>query len=60
MKYTDIEYLNVEPNDMYSDLTEKVINKCFETETLVDKNITISIFLQHQSIYKHIIKNIGI
>lgn len=28
---------------MYSDLTEKVINKCFETETLVDKNITISI-----------------
>ena len=43
MKYTDIEYLNVEPNDMYSDLTEKVINKCFETETLVDKNITISI-----------------
>ena len=43
MKYTDIEYLNVEPNDMYSDLTEKVINKCFETETLVDINITISI-----------------
>ena len=43
MKYTDIEYLNVEPNDMYSDLTEKVINKCFETENLVDKNITISI-----------------
>ena len=27
MKYTDIEYLNVEPNNMYSTLTEKVINK---------------------------------
>ena len=24
MKYADIEYLNVEPNDMYSNLTEKV------------------------------------
>ena len=57
MKYTDIEYLNVEPNDIYSNLTEKVINKCFETENLTDKNI---LFLQHQSIYKHIIKNIGI
>ena len=43
MKYTDIEYLNVEPNDIYSNLTEKVINKCFETENLTDKNITISI-----------------
>ena len=40
MKYTDIEYLNVEPNDIYSNLTEKVINKCFETENLTDKNIT--------------------
>ena len=43
MKYADIEYLNVEPNDMYSNLTEKVINKCFETEHLLDKNINISI-----------------
>lgn len=43
MKYTDIEYLNVEPNNMYSTLTEKVINKCFETENLLDKNINISI-----------------
>ena len=43
MKYTNIEYLNVEPNNMYSTLTEKVINKCFETENLLDKNINISI-----------------
>ncbi len=43
MKYADIEYLNVEPNNMYSNLTETVIDKCFETENLVDKNITISI-----------------
>ena len=43
MKYADIEYLNVEPNDMYSNLTEKVINKCFETEHLLNKNINISI-----------------
>ncbi len=43
MKYADIEYLNVEPNNMYSNLTEKVINKCFETEQLLDKNINISI-----------------
>ncbi len=43
MKYADIEFLNVEPNNMYSNLTEKVINKCFETENLLDKNINISI-----------------
>ena len=43
MKYADIEYLNVEPNNMYSNLTEKVINKCFETEQLLNKNINISI-----------------
>lgn len=43
MKYTDIEYLNVEPNEMYSNLTEKVINKCFEVENLLDKNIYVSI-----------------
>ena len=43
MKYTDIEYLNVEPNEMYSNLTEKVINKCFEVEDLLDKNIYVSI-----------------
>lgn len=43
MKYTDIEYLNVEPNEMYSNLTEKVINKCFELEDLLDKNIYVSI-----------------
>lgn len=43
MKYADIEFLNVEPNNMYSNLTEKVINKCFEIENLLDKNINISI-----------------
>lgn len=43
MKYADIEFLNVEPNNMYSNLTEKVINKCFEIEKLLDKNINISI-----------------
>lgn len=43
MKYTDIEYLNVEPNEMYSNLTEKVINKCLEVEDLLDKNIYVSI-----------------
>lgn len=43
MKYAEIEFLNVEPNKMYSELTEKVINKCFEVENLLDKNITISI-----------------
>lgn len=43
MKYTEIEYLNVEPNEMYSNLTEKVINKCFEVEDLLDKNIYVSI-----------------
>ena len=43
MKCTEIEYLNVEPNDMYSELTEKVVKKCFETENLLDKNIYVSI-----------------
>lgn len=43
MKYTDIEYLNVEPNEMYYNLTEKVINKCLEVEDLLDKNIYVSI-----------------
>lgn len=43
MKYAEIEFLNVEPNKMYLELTEKVINTCFEKENLLDKNITISI-----------------
>lgn len=43
MKCTEIEYLNVKPNEMYSDLTEKVLKKCFETEDLLDKNIYVSI-----------------
>ena len=43
MKCTEIEYLNVEPNEMYSELTEKVLKKCFETENLLDKNIYVSI-----------------
>lgn len=43
MKCTEIEYLNVEPNKMYSELTEKVLKKCFETENLLDKNIYVSI-----------------
>ena len=43
MKCTEIEYLNVEPNEMYSELTEKVLKKCFETDNLLDKNIYVSI-----------------
>ena len=43
MKCTEIEYLNVEPNEMYSELTEKVLKKCFETEHLLNKNIYVSI-----------------
>lgn len=43
MKCTEIEYLNVKPNEMYSELTEKVLKKCFETENLLDKNIYVSI-----------------
>ena len=43
MKCTEIEYLNVEPNEMYSELTEKVLKKCFEIENLLDKNIYVSI-----------------
>ena len=43
MKCTEIEYLNVKPNEMYSELAEKVLKKCFETENLLDKNIYVSI-----------------
>ena len=45
MKYTQIEYLNLEPDNTYEKLINTVIEKCFEVENLKDKNLYVSIIL---------------
>lgn len=45
MKYTQIEYLNIEPDNTYEELINTVITKCFDVEGLKDKNLYVSIIL---------------
>lgn len=40
-----IEYLDIEENDNYSSLIEKVVQECFETENLLNTNLYLSVIL---------------
>lgn len=44
-KTTQIEYLDIEPNEEYEDVINEVIEKCFQEEKLNNTNIYISITL---------------
>lgn len=42
---TQIEFLDIEENDDYSKLIEKVVQECFKTENLLNTNLYMSIIL---------------
>ena len=42
---TEIEFLNIEQNDEYSQLIEKVVKQCFEEEKLLDTKLYLSVIL---------------
>ena len=44
-KFYEIEYLDVEENSEYDKVIEKVINKCFEIESLTESNLYVSVTL---------------
>lgn len=45
MQVTQIEFLDIEENEEYKKLIEKVAQKCFEIEKLEKKNLYLSIIL---------------
>ncbi|MBR1540245.1 MAG: rRNA maturation RNAse YbeY, partial [Clostridia bacterium] len=45
MEVTQIEFLDIEENENYSKLIEKVAGKCFEVEMLEKKNLYLSVIL---------------
>jgi probable rRNA maturation factor len=45
MEYAEIEFLDVEENNEYLGLIEKVVEKCFEAENLSKKNLYMNIIL---------------
>ena len=45
MNISQIEFLDIEENEKYCKIIEKVVNKCFEVENLKEKNVYISIIL---------------
>ncbi len=45
MEVAQIEFLDIEENEEYSKLIEKVASKCFEVENLKDKNLYLSVIL---------------
>lgn len=45
MNLVEIEYLEIEKNEEYEELINKVVKKCFETEGLLTKKLYISITL---------------
>lgn len=45
MSFAEIEYINLEENKDYEKTINQVIDKCFETENLQDKNLYINIIL---------------
>lgn len=42
---TQIEFLDIEENEKYSNIIEKVVLKCFEEENILDTKLYISIIL---------------
>ena len=51
-----IDFLEIEENSSYLDLINKVINKCFEEENLLNSNLYISIILTNPQNIKRINK----
>lgn len=45
MQVTQIEFLDIEENEEYCNLIEKVASKCFEVENIKDKNLYLSVIL---------------
>ena len=45
MDVTQIEFLDIEENEVYCELIEKVAAKCFEVENLGEKNLYLSVIL---------------
>ena len=49
----EINYLDIEENEKYEEIIDKVIKKCFETENLLNSNLYVSITLTNpQNIQK--------
>ena len=44
-KLTQIEFLDIEENDEYSKIIEKVVEKCFEEENLLKTHLYLSVIL---------------
>ena len=55
-KYYEIVYLEIEENDKYEKIIDKVIKKCFETENLIQSNLYVSITLTNGENIKKINK----
>ena len=45
MDIVEINFLNIEENEEYTNILTKVMNKCFEQENLNDKNLYVNIVL---------------
>lgn len=45
MEFAEIEFLDIDENEEYVKLIQKVVNKCFEVENLQNSNLYISIIL---------------
>lgn len=45
MNFAEVEYINLEEKKEYIKIINQVINECFETESLTDKNLYINIIL---------------
>lgn len=45
MNFAEVEYINLEEKKEYIKIINQVINECFETENLTDKNLYINIIL---------------
>lgn len=44
-KLAQIEFLDIEENEEYSDIIEKVVKKCFEEENLIETQLYLSVIL---------------
>lgn len=45
MEIAEINFLDLEENQEYIDILDKVLNKCFEEENLSDKNLYVNVVL---------------
>jgi len=45
MEFCEINYLDIKENEKYDEIIEKVIEKCFEVENLLNSNLYVSVLL---------------